>query len=75
MKIKRVPLNKVMEVDVRVSSSEGLLSVLGCKKQEVLFPVSHTDRLKMPLTVVARVAKTATGSGESLQLQSFHELE
>lgn len=35
MKIIRVPLNKMMEVDVRVSSSEGLLSALGCEKQEV----------------------------------------
>lgn len=35
MKIIRVPLNKMMEVDVRVSSSEGPFSALGYEKQEV----------------------------------------
>lgn len=69
MKIVRVPLNKKMEVDVRVSSSEGPLSALGCEKQEVyqtdcFFPESHADRLKMSLIVVARVAKSSTGSAD-----------
>lgn len=69
MKIIRVPLNKMMEVDVRVSSSEGPLSALGCEKQEVypvdcFFPVSHAHRLKMSLIVVARVAKSSTGSAD-----------
>lgn len=35
MKLIRVPLNKMMEVDVRVSSSAGPFSGLGCEKQEV----------------------------------------
>ena len=76
MKIIRVPLNKMMEVDVRVSFSEGLLSVLGWEKQEVhlitSFSQGHMDRLEVPLIIALGLAKSATGSGESLQHQSFH---
>lgn len=67
MRIIRVPLNKMMEVDVRVSSSEGPLSALGCEGQD-MYPldcfvaVSHADGLKMPLIVAARATKTSTGS-------------
>lgn len=69
MKMVRVPLNKMMEVDVRVSSSEGPLSALDCEKQEVyqmdcFFPALHTDRLRMPLVVATRVAKTSTATAD-----------
>lgn len=66
----------MMEVDVRVSFSEGLLSVLGWEKQEVhlitSFSQGHMDRLEAPLIVASGLAKSATGSGEALQHRSSH---